>query len=113
MNLRDLIAVPQNENIEEFRPGDNIQVNLRIVEGNRERIQSLDGLVIRKRGGGAGSTFTIRRVTRGFGVELTYPIHSPRLESVKVIRHGDVRRARLYYQRQRFGRAARIKERRR
>ena len=80
MNLSDLIAVPQNEKVEEFRPGDNIQVNLRIVEGSRERIQSLDGLVIRKRGGGAGATFTIRRVTRGFGVELTYPIHSPRLE---------------------------------
>ena len=113
MNLSELISVPRNENVEEFRPGDNVQVNLRIVEGTRERVQSLDGLVIRKRAGGASSTFTIRRVNRGFGVELTYPIHSPRLESVKVIRHGDVRRARLYYQRQRFGRAARIKERRR
>lgn len=110
MNLANLVPVSPNEKMERFQSGDTIRLNLRIVEGGRERVQSLDGLVIRKRGGGASSTFTIRRVHRGLGVELTYPIHSPRIESVKVLRRGEVRRARLYYQRQRFGKAARIKE---
>ncbi|MBI4340599.1 MAG: 50S ribosomal protein L19 [Chloroflexi bacterium] len=110
MNLNALLPVPSNSKVEEFRAGDTVRINLRVIEGNRERVQTLDGVVIRRHRAGIGSTFTIRRVTRGIGIELTYPLHSPRLESVSVLRRGHVRRARLYYLRGRFGKAARIRE---
>lgn len=110
MDIRTLLPVAPNPKIEAFRSGDTVRVSLRVIEGNRERTQTLEGVVIRQHRGGAGSTFTIRRVTRGIGMELTYLFHSPRLESVQVVRRGRVRRARLFYLRGRFGKAARIKE---
>jgi large subunit ribosomal protein L19 len=110
MDIRTLLPVTPNPKIAAFRSGDTVRVSLRVIEGNRERTQTLEGVVIRQHRGGAGSTFTIRRVTRGIGMELTYLSHSPRLESVQVVRRGRVRRARLFYLRGRFGKAARIKE---
>jgi len=110
MDAHHLISVKPNPNIPDFRPGDSIRVNFRIREGTRERIQGFQGVVIRRRGGGPATTFTVRNVTRGYGVERTFPLYSPQIDSVVVTRFGKVRRARLYYQRDRFGRAARIKE---
>ncbi|MBI4311059.1 MAG: 50S ribosomal protein L19 [Chloroflexi bacterium] len=108
-DLRTLMPVTRNPKVEEFRSGDTVRVNLKVIEGNRERTQTLEGVVIRQHRGGAGATFTIRRVTRGVGMELTYLVNSPRLETVQVVRRGRVRRARLYYLRGLFGKAARIK----
>lgn len=93
-----------------FRVGDTVQVNYRIVEGSRERVQMFEGAVIKKQGGGANETFTVRRVSYGVGVERTFLLHSPRIESMKVVRRGKVRRAKLYYLRDRQGKAAKIKE---
>ena len=112
MEPNQLVQAPNKENIDEFSPGDTIKVDVRIIEGNRERVQSLEGVVIGEKGSGLQRTFTLRRTTRGFGVELTFPIHSPKLESLKVLRRGDVRRAKLYYLRNRSGKSARIKEKR-
>jgi large subunit ribosomal protein L19 len=95
-----------------FRPGDTVKVAVKIKEGNRERVQMFEGVVIRKRGTGLSKTFTVRRVSYGVGVERTFLLHSPRLESIEVVRRGKVRRARLYYLRQLRGKAARIRERR-
>jgi len=97
--------------IPDFRPGDTVRVNVKVVEGSRERVQAFEGVVIKRRGGGLTETFTVRRVSYGVGVERCFPLHSPRLESIKVIRRGKVRRAKLYYLRQRSGKAARIKDR--
>ena len=110
MDLDTVLALAPNPRIQEFRPGDTVKVNIRIKEGDRERLQAFQGTVIRSRGRGAGSTFTVRRVSYGIGVERTFAFHSPLVESVEVVRHGRVRRARLYYLRGRYGRAARIKE---
>jgi len=97
-----------------FNPGDTVRVHYRIVEGTNVRVQPFEGIVIRKRGGGTDATFTVRRIAaHGIGVERTFPLHSPLIEKIEVLRHGKVRRARLYYLRQRAGKAARIKERRR
>ena len=112
MEPNQLVQAPNKENIDEFSPGDTIKVDVRIIEGNRERVQSLEGVVIGEKGSGLQRTFTLRRTTRGFGVELTFPIHSPQLEGLKVLRRGDVRRAKLYYLRNRSGKSARIKEKR-
>ena len=95
-----------------FRPGDTVEVHVRIVEGEKERIQVFKGVVIRKRGSLTGATFTVRKVSYGVGVERIFPIHSPNIEQVKVLFRGAVRRSRLYYLRQRQGKAARIKEKR-
>ncbi len=95
-----------------FRAGDTVKVAVKIKEGNRERVQMFEGVVIRKRGTGLSKTFTVRRVSYGVGVERTFLLHSPRLESIQVVRRGKVRRARLYYLRQLRGKAARIRERR-
>ena len=95
-----------------FRPGDTVRVNVRVVEGNNERIQAFEGLVIGLRRAGARSAFTVRKISHGEGVERVFPFDSPRLESVKVVRRGIVRRAKLYYMRGRTGKAARIRERR-
>ncbi len=95
-----------------FRAGDTVRVAVKIKEGNRERVQMFDGVVIRKRGEGLSKTFTVRRVSYGVGVERTFLLHSPRVESIQVVRRGKVRRARLYYLRQLRGKAARIRERR-
>ncbi len=95
-----------------FRPGDTVKVAVKIKEGNRERVQMFEGVVIRRRGEGLSKTFTVRRVTYGVGVERTFLLHSPRVESIQIMRRGRVRRARLYYLRQLRGKAARIRERR-
>jgi large subunit ribosomal protein L19 len=109
MDLKSIIQPKTNPNIPDFRPGDTVRVNARVVEGDRERVQAFEGVVIRKRRGGINSNFTVRRVTHGVGVERTFMLHSPRLESVQVVRVGRVRRAKLYYLRQRIGRKARIR----
>jgi len=98
------------QDIPEFRPGDTVRVHVKVVEGGRERIQVFEGAVIRRRGGGLGETFTVRRVSYGVGVERTFPLHSPRIEKIEVARRGRVRRARLYYLRNLRGKAARIKD---
>lgn len=96
----------------EFAPGDTVRVHVKVVEGNRERIQVFEGVVMRMRGGGINENFTVRRVTRGIGIERTFLVHSPRVDKVEVVRHGRVRRAQLYYLRGLVGKAARLKERR-
>src|SRR5437899_5598784 len=95
-----------------LRAGDTIRVHAKVVEGTRERIQVFEGLVIRVSGGGLRRNFTVRRVTHGVGVERTFLIHSPRIDRIEVLRHGEVRQARLYYLRGKVGKAARIRERR-
>ena len=94
----------------DFNVGDTLRVFVKVVEGNRERLQAFEGTVIAKRNGGVRETFTVRRMSYGIGVERTFPIHSPRVDHVDVIRHGKVRRAKLYYLRERQGKAAKIKE---
>ncbi|TDM04035.1 50S ribosomal protein L19 [Macrococcus carouselicus] len=93
-----------------FRPGDTLKVHVRIVEGTRERIQVFEGVVIKRRGGGISETFTVRKISYGVGVERTFPLHTPKIEKIEVLRRGKVRRAKLYYLRSLRGKAARIKE---
>ncbi|MFH1141420.1 MAG: 50S ribosomal protein L19 [Chloroflexota bacterium] len=113
MNIETVVPLVPNPKVKEFRPGDTVKVSLCVREGERERTQAFEGLVIRQQGRGPGSSFTVRRVAaHGIGVERTFPVYSPRLEAVDVVRRGDVRRAKLFYQRERFGKAARIKEKR-
>ena len=109
MDIRLIVQPKKNPNIPDFRPGDTVRVMARVVEGDRERVQAFEGVVIRKRRGGINSNFTVRRVTHGIGVERTFPLYSPRLESVRVIRVGRVRRAKLYYLRKRMGKRARVR----
>ncbi|MGQ9858200.1 MAG: 50S ribosomal protein L19 [Thermodesulfobacteriota bacterium] len=96
----------------DFRPGDTVRVHVKIREAGKERVQVFEGVVIRRRGGGARSTFTVRKVSYGVGVERTFPLHSPMVEFVELVQRGKVRRSRLYYLRQLHGKAARIQERR-
>ena len=112
MEAYELVHLEANPNIEEFQSGDTVRVDIRVTEGERTRTQAFQGVVIRRRGGGPGETFTVRRVANDVGVERTFLIHSPNVESVTVTRRGKVRRSRLYYLRGLSGRAARIKERR-
>ncbi len=105
-----ILDLKPNPKIAEFGPGDTVRVHAKVVEGERERIQVFEGVVIRRRNAGSSSNFTVRRVTHEVGVERTFPIYSPRLDKVEVVRKGKVRRAKLYYLRGRTGRAARIKE---
>ena len=111
----DLIRLIEEEqmrsDVPAFRPGDTIRVHVRIREGNRERVQPFEGVVIARKGGGSHETMTVRRVSYGVGVERTFMIHSPRIEKIEVLRRGKVRRAKLYYLRNLRGKAARIKER--
>ena len=95
-----------------FSPGDTVRVQVKVVEGDKERLQAFEGVCIRKRGGGLSATFTVRKVTYGVGVERTFPIHSPSIDRIDVLRHGQVRRAKLYYLRGLRGKAARLKTRR-
>ena len=111
MEARDAVALMPNEKIGEFQPGDTIKVNVWIREGGRQRLQGFQGVVIRKRAGGPSSSFTVRRVASGIGVERSFFFHSPNVESVELVRRGIVRRAKLYYLRGLSGKAARIKER--
>jgi large subunit ribosomal protein L19 len=113
MNVIDqLEKEQQKESVPELRSGDTVRVHAKVVEGTRERIQVFEGLVIRVTGGGLRKNFTVRRVAHGVGVERTFMIHSPRVDRIEVLRHGQVRQARLYYLRGKVGRDARIKERR-
>ena len=96
--------------IPEIEVGDTVKVNVRIVEGNKERLQAFEGVVLKKTGAGARKMITVRKVFQGIGVERVFPVHSPRIESIKVLRKGDVRRAKLYYLRERTGKAAKVKE---
>src|SRR3990172_5622334 len=95
-----------------FAPGDTVRVSVKVVEGEKERTQIFEGVVIRKRGEGGRASFTVRRISYGVGVERTFPLHSPRIEKVQVMRQGQVRRAKLYYLRKLTGKAARLKEKR-
>ncbi|MFR6643576.1 MAG: 50S ribosomal protein L19, partial [Megasphaera sp.] len=100
------------DDIPAFRPGDTVKVHVKVVEGNRERIQIFEGVVIGRQNGGVRETFTVRRISYGVGVERTFLVHSPRLAKIEVVRHGIVRRAKLHYLRGLTGKAARIRERR-
>lgn len=114
--IMDYIRMIEEEQMKKdlpaFRPGDTVRVHVRVVEGTRERIQAFEGVVIKTKGGGLRRTFTVRRVTYGVGVERTFPLHSPRVDRIEVVRRGVVRRAKLYYLRQLSGKAARIRDRR-
>jgi large subunit ribosomal protein L19 len=105
-------AASLRSDIPEFRAGDTLKVHVRVVEGNKSRVQIFQGVVIRRSGGGVRETFTVRKVSYGVGVERTFPVHSPVLEQIEVVTRGAVRRAKLYYLRDRRGKAAKIKERR-
>ncbi len=96
--------------VPQFREGDVVKVYVKVVEGNRERLQAFEGTVIAKKNGGVRETFTVRRVSFGVGIERTFPIHSPRIDKIEIVRHGKVRRAKLYYLRNLSGKAAKIKE---
>ena len=110
-NIIDVLEQEQlKQDIPAFRPGDTVQVHVKVVEGARERIQVYEGVVIKIKGGGVRETFTVRRVAYGVGVERTFPLHSPRIDKIVVKRQGRVRRAKLYYLRNLTGKAARIKE---
>ena len=98
------------EDLPEFAPGDTLRVNVRVREGDKERLQAFEGVCIARKGGGVSETFTVRKVSSGVGVERIFPIHSPSVDSVTVVRRGRVRRAKLYYLRNRRGKSARIKE---
>ncbi|MDX9873080.1 MAG: 50S ribosomal protein L19 [Clostridia bacterium] len=110
--IKTLEAEQLRKDIPDFRPGDTVRLNVKVVEGARERVQAFEGIVIKRKGSGLSETFTVRRISYGVGVERCFPVHSPRLESITVLRKGRARRAKLYYLRQRTGKAAtRIKER--
>ena len=113
MNTLDALdADSLRDDIPTFRPGDTVKVHVRVVEGNRSRIQVFQGVVIRRQGGGIRETFTVRKVSFGVGVERTFPVHTPVVEKIEVVTRGDVRRAKLYYLRELRGKAAKIKEKR-
>ncbi|HKA68984.1 MAG TPA: 50S ribosomal protein L19 [Actinomycetes bacterium] len=113
MHTLDVVdAASMRSDIPDFRPGDTIKVHVRVVEGNRSRIQVFQGVVIRRQGRGVRETFTVRKVSFGVGVERTFPVHSPVIDRIDVVSRGDVRRAKLYYLRDLRGKAAKIKERR-
>ncbi len=109
--LKLMAADSMKENAPSFAIGDTIRVEVKIREGERERLQAFEGTVIAKRGSGVAETFTVRRVSYGVGVERVFPLHSPNVDSVKIIRRGKVRRSKLYYLRDRVGKAAKVKER--
>jgi large subunit ribosomal protein L19 len=113
MNPTDLVdRASLRDDIPDFGPGDNLKVHVRVVEGNKERVQIFQGDVIGRSGAGVRETFTVRKVSYGVGVERIFPLHSPVIQRIEVVRRGDVRRAKLYYLRERTGKAAKIKEKR-
>ncbi|MBM7644336.1 large subunit ribosomal protein L19 [Scopulibacillus daqui] len=109
--LAEITKEQLKSDLPEFRPGDTVKVHVKVVEGQRERIQVFEGVVIKRRGGGISETFTVRKVSYGVGVERTFPVHSPKIDKIEVVRQGKVRRAKLYYLRNLRGKAARIKSR--
>ncbi|QKG84638.1 50S ribosomal protein L19 [Kroppenstedtia pulmonis] len=108
--VREIGQQQMKKDIPAFRAGDTVRVHVKVVEGQRERIQVFEGVVIQRRGGGISEMFTVRKISYGVGIERTFPLHSPRLDKIEVARRGKVRRAKLYYLRNRRGKAARIKE---
>jgi large subunit ribosomal protein L19 len=113
MKPTDLVdAQSLRDDVPEFAPGDTVKVHVRVVEGTRQRVQVFQGVVIRRQGGGIAETFTVRKLSFGVGVERTFPLHSPIIAEIEVVTRGDVRRAKLYYLRDRVGKAAKIKEKR-
>jgi large subunit ribosomal protein L19 len=110
--LDPINAASMRSDIPEFRPGDTLKVHVRVIEGNRSRIQVFQGAVIARQGSGVSETFTVRKVSFGVGVERTFPVHTPIVDKIEVVTRGDVRRAKLYYLRDRRGKAAKIRERR-
>ena len=113
MNLIDIIEKENlKENVTDFEVGDTVKVYVKIIEGNKERIQAYEGVVIARKNGSVRESFTVRRISFGVGVERTFPIHSPKIDKIEVVKKGKVRRAKLFYLRERTGNAAKIKERR-
>ena len=113
MNTLDFVdQASLRDDIPTFSPGDTVNVHVKVIEGTKERIQVFKGVVIRRQGGGVRETFTVRKESYGVGVERTFPVHSPSISKVELVTRGDVRRAKLYYLRERTGRAAKIKEKR-
>ena len=113
MNRTDLVdQASLRSDIPDFAPGDTLKVHVRVIEGTKERVQVFQGVVIRRQGGGIQETFTVRKLSYGVGVERTFPVHTPIIEKIEVHIRGDVRRAKLYYLRDRVGKAAKIKEKR-
>lgn len=110
--LDSVDAASLRDDVPDFRAGDSLKVHVKVVEGNRSRVQVFAGIVIRRQGGGVGETFTVRKVSFGCGVERTFPVHSPIIEKIEVVSRGDVRRAKLYYLRELRGKKAKIKEKR-
>ena len=110
--LDELDAQSMRNDIPDFRPGDTVKVHVRVIEGNRSRVQVFQGVIIRRQGGGIRETFTARKISFGVGVERTFPVHTPVVEKIEVVTRGDVRRAKLYYLRELRGKAAKIKEKR-
>ena len=111
--IEKITASQLRDDSPEFRAGDTVRVHAKIVEGTRERIQIFQGVVIKRHGAGISATYTVRKISNGVGVERTFPVHSPRVAKIEVVRYGRVRRAKLYYLRERTGKSARIPERRR
>jgi len=110
--LDSVDAASLRSDVPDFRPGDTVKVNVKVVEGNRSRIQAFQGVVIARQGSGIRETFTVRKISFGVGVERTFPVHSPIIAKIEVVTRGDVRRAKLYYLRGRTGKRAKIKEKR-
>ncbi len=108
--LDDIEAAQLRDDIPDFAPGDTVRVHVRVAEGGRERTQAFEGVVIARKGGGVRETFTVRKISFGVGVERIFPLHAPVIDHIEVARRGDVRRAKLYYLRERTGKAARIRE---
>lgn len=113
MNITDLVdKKSMRDDIPEFQAGDTVKVHVRVVEGNKERVQVFEGIVIARRGAGINESFTVRKLSSGVGVERTFPIHSPIIAKLEFLNRGDVRRAKLYYLRDRVGKAAKVREKR-
>ncbi|WP_062076511.1 50S ribosomal protein L19 [Demequina globuliformis] len=110
--LDHVTAGQVRDDVPDFRPGDNVKVHVKVVEGNRSRIQVFQGFVLRRQGQGIGETFTVRKISFGVGVERTFPVHAPTIDHIELVSRGDVRRAKLYYMRNLRGKAARIREKR-
>ena len=110
--IDEMTGASKRDDVPDFRAGDTIKVHVKVVEGNRARVQVFQGVVLRLQGSGIGRTFTVRKISFGVGVERTFPIHSPIFEKIEIVTRGDVRRAKLYYLRSLRGKAAKIKERR-
>jgi large subunit ribosomal protein L19 len=113
MQITDVVERDQmRDDLPDFRPGDTVKVHVRVIEGSRQRVQVFQGFILRRQGGGLRETFTVRKLSFGVGVERTFPVHSPIIQRIEIVSRGDVRRAKLYYLRDRIGKAAKIKEKR-